>query len=102
LSWWQSAAFPVERRFWFDPPFNPGRRCCTSSPTTFWRIDLQLGGDIDKVRESKPENVMPRLRAFLGEDAKFELEWVSIYACSEARLESATRRKKPLAPARPS
>jgi 3-(3-hydroxy-phenyl)propionate hydroxylase len=84
----QSAAFPVERRFWFDPPFNPGQSALLhKQPDNVWRIDLQLGRDIDKVRESKPENVMARLRAFLGEDAKFELEWVSIYTFQCRRME---------------
>jgi 3-(3-hydroxy-phenyl)propionate hydroxylase len=83
-----SAAFPVERRFWFDPPFNPGQSALLhKQPDDVWRIDLQLGWDIDKVQESKPENVMPRLRAFLGEDAKFELEWVSIYTFQCRRME---------------
>jgi 3-(3-hydroxy-phenyl)propionate hydroxylase len=84
----QSAAFPVERRFWFDPPFNPGQSALLhKQPDNVWRIDLQLGRDIDKVRESKPENVMARVRAFLGEDAKFELEWVSIYTFQCRRME---------------
>jgi 3-(3-hydroxy-phenyl)propionate hydroxylase len=83
-----SAAFPVERRFWFDPPFNPGQSALLhKQPDNVWRIDLQLGRDIDKERESKPENVTPRLRAFLGEDAKFELEWISIYTFQCRRME---------------
>jgi 3-(3-hydroxy-phenyl)propionate hydroxylase len=83
-----SPAFPVERRFWFDPPFNPGQSALLhKQPDNVWRVDLQLGWNIDKARESKPENVIPRLRAFLGDDAAFELEWVSIYTFQCRRME---------------
>jgi 3-(3-hydroxy-phenyl)propionate hydroxylase len=52
-----------------------------------WRIDLQLGWDIDKDEEKKPENVIPRLKAMLGEDVAFELDWVSIYTFQCRRME---------------
>ena len=82
------AGFPTERRFWFDPPFNRGRSALLhKQPDNAWRIDLQLGRDIDREREKKPENVIPRLKAMLGEDAKFELEWVSIYTFQCRRME---------------
>ena len=82
------AGFPTERRFWFDPPFNRGRSALLhKQPDNVWRIDLQLGRDINRDREKKPENVIPRLKAMLGEDAKFELEWVSIYTFQCRRME---------------
>ena len=82
------AGFPTERWFWFDPPFNPGQSALLhKQPDNVWRIDLQLGWNIDKEKEKKPENVIPRLKAMLGEDAKFELEWVSIYTFQCRRME---------------
>ncbi|MFP1631248.1 FAD-dependent oxidoreductase [Zhengella sp. ZM62] len=82
------ADFPTERWFWFDPPFNRGQSALLhKQPDGVWRIDLQLGWDIDKEKEKKPENVIPRLKAMLGEDAKFELEWVSIYTFQCRRME---------------
>ncbi|MXN64722.1 FAD-dependent oxidoreductase [Stappia sp. GBMRC 2046] len=82
------AGFPTERWFWFDPPFNKGQSALLhKQPDNVWRIDLQLGWDIDKEKEKKPENVIPRLKAMLGEDAKFELEWVSIYTFQCRRME---------------
>lgn len=82
------ADFPTERWFWFDPPFNKGQSALLhKQPDGVWRIDLQLGWDIDKEREKKPENVIPRLKAMLGEDARFELEWVSIYTFQCRRME---------------
>ena len=82
------AGFPTERWFWFDPPFNPGQSALLhKQPDGVWRIDLQLGWDIDKDAEKKPENVIPRLKAMLGPDVKFELEWVSIYTFQCRRME---------------
>jgi 3-(3-hydroxy-phenyl)propionate hydroxylase len=83
-----AAEFPTERWFWFDPPFNRGQSALLhKQPDNVWRIDLQLGWDIDKEEERKPENVVPRLKAMLGDDAKFELEWVSIYTFQCRRME---------------
>jgi 3-(3-hydroxy-phenyl)propionate hydroxylase len=57
------ADFPTERWFWFDPPFNRGQSALLhKQPDNVWRIDLQLGWDIDKEEEKKPENVIPRLQ----------------------------------------
>ncbi|SDJ97339.1 FAD-dependent oxidoreductase [Aliiruegeria lutimaris] len=82
------ADFPTERWFWFDPPFNRGQSALLhKQPDGVWRIDLQLGWAIDKEREKKPENVIPRLKAMLGEEVEFELEWVSIYTFQCRRME---------------
>ncbi|NHM17673.1 FAD-dependent oxidoreductase [Tritonibacter mobilis] len=82
------ADFPTERWFWFDPPFNKGQSALLhKQPDGVWRIDLQLGWDIDKEVEKKPENVIPRLKAMLGDDVQFELEWVSIYTFQCRRME---------------
>ncbi|MCR9220876.1 MAG: FAD-dependent oxidoreductase [Alphaproteobacteria bacterium] len=81
------AAFPTERWFWFDPPFNPGQSALLHKQADdVWRIDLQLGWDADPEQEKKPEKVIPRLKAMLGEDADFELEWVSVYTFQCRRL----------------
>jgi 3-(3-hydroxy-phenyl)propionate hydroxylase len=82
-----TAEFPVERWFWFDPPFHSGQSALLhKQPDDIWRIDLQLGRDADAEMERRPENVTPRLRRMLGHDA-FELEWVSIYKFQCRRLE---------------
>ena len=82
------ANFPTERWFWFDPPFNKGQSALLhKQPDGVWRIDLQLGWDIDKEEEKKPENVLPRLKAMLGEEVKFDLDWVSIYTFQCRRME---------------
>ncbi|WP_420411376.1 FAD-dependent oxidoreductase [Roseibium sp.] len=82
------ADFPTERWFWFDPPFNKDQSALLhKQPDGVWRIDLQLGWDIDKEEEKKPENVIPRLKQMLGDDVDFDLEWVSIYTFQCRRME---------------
>jgi 3-(3-hydroxy-phenyl)propionate hydroxylase len=53
-----------------------------------WRIDFQLGWDADPEEEKKPENVIPRIRAMLGPEAEFELEWVSVYQFACRRMDN--------------
>ena len=83
------AGFPTERRFWFDPPFNRGQSALLhKQPDDMWRIDFQVGWDVDRATVVKPENVIPRVRSMLGPDTEFELEWVSLYTfqcCSMER-----------------
>lgn len=76
-----TADFPTERWFWFEPPFkNSGASALLhKQPDDIWRIDFQLGWDIDRARELQPENVRARVDAMLGEGAEYELEWTSIY-----------------------
>ncbi|WP_174442446.1 FAD-dependent oxidoreductase [Paraburkholderia acidipaludis] len=82
------ADFPTERWFWFDPPFHPNQSVLLHrQPDNVWRIDFQLGWDADPVLEKTPERVIPRVRALLGPDVKFELEWVSIYTFSCLRMD---------------
>lgn len=78
----------TERRFWFDPPFNPGRSALLDrQPEGIWRIELQLGPDVDREAESAPDRVIPRLRAMLGPEARFTLDWVSVYRFQCRRME---------------
>lgn len=80
--------FPTERWFWFDPPFNEGYSALLhKQPDGVWRIDMQLGNDIDREKESDPEHIKSRLRRMLGEEVKFDLEWTSIYRFRCMRME---------------
>lgn len=82
------ADFPTERWFWFDPPFNRGQSALLhKQPDNVWRIDFQLGWEIDRDEELKPENIDKRLRAMLGDDVKYELEWSSIYTFQCRRMQ---------------
>ena len=82
------ADFPTERWFWFDPPFHPGQSVLLHRQAdNIWRIDFQLGWDANPDEEKKPERVIPRIRAMLGEKTEFELEWVSIYQFACRRID---------------
>ena len=72
--------FPTERWFWFDPPFNRGYSAILhKQPDGFWRIDLQLGWDINKEEELDEDRIKERLKMMLGDDVQFVLEWTSNY-----------------------
>ena len=80
--------FPTERWFWFDPPFHPNQSTLLHRQADdVWRIDFQLGWDADPEEERKPERILPRLRAMLGDDADFEIEWASVYTFQCRRMQ---------------
>ena len=82
------ADFPHERWFWFDPPFHPGQSVLLHRQADHvYRIDFQLGWQADPEEEKKPEKVIPRIQAMLGDDRAFELEWVSVYTFQCRRME---------------
>jgi 3-(3-hydroxy-phenyl)propionate hydroxylase len=81
------ADFPSERWFWFEPPFHTGESALLhKQPDHIYRIDLQLGWDSNPEEEKKPERVIPRIKAMIG-DRPFELDWVSVYTFQCRRLE---------------
>ncbi len=82
------ADFPPERWFWFDPPFHAGGSTLLHRQADdVWRIDFQIGWDADPEVERDPERVTARLRAMLGPEVSFALEWVSVYTFRCRRLQ---------------
>ena len=78
---------PSERWFWFDPPFNKGRSALLhKQPDDVWRLDFQLGWDIDREAAMLPENVEPYVRGMLGDDIEFTKEWYSVYTFQCRRM----------------
>jgi 3-(3-hydroxy-phenyl)propionate hydroxylase len=79
---------PSERWFWFDPPFNAGKSALLhKQPDHVWRLDFQLGWDIDRDACVRPENVEPLVRGMLGPDVRWEKEWYSVYTFQCRRME---------------
>ena len=68
-----------ERRFYFDPAWNPGRQVlihpCADS---VYRIDWQVPPDYDLDAELASGALERRIRAIVGE-AEYELLWQSVY-----------------------
>ncbi|MEX0311436.1 MAG: FAD-dependent oxidoreductase [Tateyamaria sp.] len=83
-----TAVFPTERWFWFEPPFKDAGQSALlhKQPDDIWRIDFQLGWDIDRDKELKEENVRARVDAMLGDGAEYALEWTSIYTFQCRRM----------------
>ena len=82
------AEFPTERWFWFDPPFNRGQSALLhKQPDDIWRIDFQLGWDIDREKELDPSRIRARIDAMLGPDVAYELDWTSIYTFQCATMD---------------
>jgi 3-(3-hydroxy-phenyl)propionate hydroxylase len=82
------ADFPTERWFWFDPPFHPGQSALLHRQAdNVWRIDLQLGWDVNPDIERLHERVVPRLKAMLGPDRPFTIVWDSVYTFQCRRLD---------------
>jgi 3-(3-hydroxy-phenyl)propionate hydroxylase len=83
------ADFPTERWFWFDPPFHRGQSALLHKQCDdVWRLDFQLGWDSDPEEEKKPEKIIPRVKAMLGEETEFELEWASVYQFACRRIDN--------------
>jgi 3-(3-hydroxy-phenyl)propionate hydroxylase len=79
--------FPPERWFWFDPLFHPNQSVLLHRQADdVWRVDFQLGWEADPEEERRPERILPRLKAMLGEAAEFEVEWASVYTFQCRRM----------------
>ena len=76
------AAMPFprdERRFFFDPPQNPGRTMLVHpQPDDEWRIDWQVPGDTDAEEERRSGRLDERIRRVVGH-GDYELAWLTAY-----------------------
>ena len=82
------ADFPTERWFWIEPHFKSGDSALLhKQPDDIWRIDFQLGWNIDRKKELEPANIRARVDAMLGPKVSYELEWTSIYTFQCRRME---------------
>ncbi len=80
--------FPTERWFWFEPHFKSGDSALLhKQPDGIWRIDFQLGWNIDRKAELEPAKIRSRVDAMLGPNVEYELVWTSIYTFQCRRME---------------
>lgn len=69
------AGWAAERRFYFDPPWNPGRQVLIHPcPGSQYRIDWQVPDDY----EESAGVLDARIRAIIGEQP-YEVVWKSVY-----------------------
>ncbi|MGB8384949.1 MAG: FAD-dependent monooxygenase [Dermatophilaceae bacterium] len=68
-----------ERRFYFDPPWNPGRQVLIHPcPNSTFRIDWQVPPEYDLASEEASGALDTRIRKIIG-DADYEIVWKSVY-----------------------
>ncbi|QHG85480.1 pentachlorophenol monooxygenase (plasmid) [Rhodococcus rhodochrous] len=68
-----------ERRFYFDPEWNPGRQILIHPcPDSTFRIDWQVPGDFDLNEASANGDLDRRIRQIIG-DADYDIVWCSAY-----------------------
>jgi 3-(3-hydroxy-phenyl)propionate hydroxylase len=81
------AEFPTERWFWFEPSHKAGASTLLhKQPDGVWRVDFQIGWNVDRKEELKPEKVRARLSAMLGPEIEYEIVWTSIYTFQCRRM----------------
>ncbi|NKE58248.1 pentachlorophenol monooxygenase [Lentzea sp. PSKA42] len=72
-----------ERRFYFDPPWNPGRQVLLHpQPESVWRIDWQVAEDVQLTDD--------HIRAIVG-DKPYEVVWQSTYRFHQRRAKTLRR-----------
>ncbi|HET7017405.1 MAG TPA: FAD-dependent monooxygenase [Streptosporangiaceae bacterium] len=75
--------FPRERRFYFDPAWNPGRQVLVHQcPDEVWRIDWQVPAGFDLESEQATGVLDGRIRQITG-GVPYDLVWASAYRFAE-------------------
>ncbi|WP_231949679.1 FAD-dependent monooxygenase [Alloactinosynnema sp. L-07] len=79
--------YPVpERRFYFDPDWNPGRQVLLHpQPDSVWRIDWQVPEDYDLAADQAGDGLHTRIRQVIGE-IDYDLIWASVYRFHQRRV----------------
>jgi 2-polyprenyl-6-methoxyphenol hydroxylase-like FAD-dependent oxidoreductase len=76
-------SFPSERRFFFDPSWNPGRQVLVHHcPNGVWRIDWQVPAGFDLDAERSSGALDERIRQITG-DLPYEIVWATAYRFHE-------------------
>jgi 3-(3-hydroxy-phenyl)propionate hydroxylase len=79
---------PPEPRFYFDHPTNPGQTVLIHpQPDGVWRMDWQVGAEVDIQVERDPQRMDRRIRSLIG-DLPYEIVWLSDYRFHQRILSS--------------
>jgi 2-polyprenyl-6-methoxyphenol hydroxylase-like FAD-dependent oxidoreductase len=80
--------FPNERRFFFDPAWNPGRQVLVHQcPAQVWRIDWQVAAGFDLAAEIGSGGLDARVRQITG-GVPYEIVWATAYRFHERVAET--------------
>jgi 3-(3-hydroxy-phenyl)propionate hydroxylase len=80
--------FPNERRFHFDPPWNPGRQVLIHrQPDDIWRIDWQVPSETDVEDERASGRLDRRIREVVGASTDYQLVWITPYRFHQRLVE---------------
>ncbi|MFW6034352.1 MAG: FAD-dependent monooxygenase [bacterium] len=72
-------SWATERRFYFDPEWNPGRQVLIHPcPDRTYRIDWQVPPEYDVEQEARSGALDERIRKIVG-SAPYEIVWRSVY-----------------------
>jgi len=89
-----SATLPLERRFWFEPPFCDSRTALMlPQPDRQLRLDFSLGTAGVDADALEPDAARSRVRAmfdWLGFDVDFDVVWSSVYGFSVGAVPRAS------------
>ncbi len=78
---------PPEPRFYFDHYTNPGQTTLIHpQPDGVWRMDWQVGADVDIAVERDPQRMDRRIRPLIG-DLPYEIVWLTDYRFHQRILE---------------
>ncbi|PID96887.1 MAG: pentachlorophenol monooxygenase [Actinomycetales bacterium] len=81
----------LERRFYFDPQWNPGRQVLIHPcPDSVYRIDWQVPPDYDLEAEEASGDLDKRIRMIVG-DADYEIVWKSAYRFHARQVDQMVR-----------
>jgi len=82
---------PIERRAFFDPPWNPGNTVLFhKQPDDIWRVDYRLPDDETEEEALQEATIRKRIQQHLDMleiDLPWELDWYSIYSANTLTLE---------------
>jgi len=77
----------AERRFYFDPVWNPGRQVLIHPcPGSTYRIDWQVPPGFDLEAEERKGRLDERIRQIVG-DTAYELIWRSVYSFASEQVD---------------
>ena len=80
-----------ERRFYFDPEWNPGRQVLIHPcPDSTYRIDWQVPAEFDLDAEEASGALDTRIRRIVG-DRDYEIVWKSVYRFSSRCVDRMRR-----------